>query len=566
MLKNMKIGKRLIMSFVVVTIIASIAGIVSIFTTKTIDTYYSNALIDYGFAQGNIGKTMIALADSRRCVRDIVSYTEEKYISSAKKDLEENVVKYEEYITEVEKSLQNDEEKALFQQANEAMKLYRVKKDEIILLGDTINEEQSKEARIQMVEELDPLYAKVYDAWVNIMNSKTQGGTVLSEKLTTQSHTTIISIIVLAFVAMAFSIFLGLYISKGISMPLKELEKAARGMLEGKLTTKVTYDSQDELGVLAKSMGFVISSINSITVDIDYLLGEMGKGNFQIQSQISEKYVGDFAPILNSMKSIKLNLSNTLSQINRAAEQVSGSSNQVSSAAQSLAEGASEQASSVEELAATISEISDQVNQNAENSRDANKISQQESVDVEDSNRKMELMNKAMSKISEKSNQIGKIIKAIEDIAFQTNILALNAAVEAARAGSAGKGFAVVADEVRNLATKSGEAAKDTAALIQESVAAVEDGIKITNQTAAAMLDVVKHSEKVSDIVETISEASQKQAISLTQVRQGIEQISNVVQTNSATAEESAAASEELYSQAQLLKNLVNSFKLNESL
>jgi len=248
--------------------------------------------------------------------------------------------------------------------------------------------------------------------------------------------------------------------------------------------------------------------------------------------------------------------------MSQSSEQVSSGSEQVSNGAQALAQGATEQASSIEELSATITEIASNVKLNATSAADASIKVNHVSSELDVSNQNMQDMIAAMSKISDSSSQIGKIIKAIEDIAFQTNILALNAAVEAARAGAAGKGFAVVADEVRNLASKSAEAANNTTALIENSIKEVENGTKIADQTATALKKVVLEATAVSNTVTLISQASNEQANSINQITLGVDQISSVVQTNSATAEESAAASEELSGQAQILKSLVGKFKL----
>ena len=238
---------------------------------------------------------------------------------------------------------------------------------------------------------------------------------------------------------------------------------------------------------------------------------------------------------------------------------------QVSSGAQTLSQGATEQASTIEELAATISEISQQINDTAQNAAQASDHMNTVGSEAEESKRRMQKMLGAIGDIKNSADEIGKIIKTIEDIAFQTNILALNAAVEAARAGSAGKGFAVVADEVRNLANKSQEASKSTSVLIENALQAVANGTSIADETAQSLVSVVEGVDGVRETIELISGASNEQAIAISQVTQGIDQVSSVVQTNSATAEESAAASEELSGQAQMLKELVSQFRLAEN-
>ena len=233
----------------------------------------------------------------------------------------------------------------------------------------------------------------------------------------------------------------------------------------------------------------------------------------------------------------------------------------MSNGAQALSQGSTEQASSVERLVVTLNDLSEQVTQTAGKSRDVNNLILETVREVNDSNTKMEAMMGAMTKINNCSSEIEKIIKTIEDIAFQTNILALNAAVEAARAGEAGKGFAVVADEVRSLASKSAEAAKDTNILISNSLTAVTEGNKIAEDTQKSLMTVVTSAQQIESNMVQITEASDMQAEELRQVTLGIDQISSVIQTNSATAQESAAASEELFNQSKLLKRLVNQFR-----
>lgn len=352
---------------------------------------------------------------------------------------------------------------------------------------------------------------------------------------------------------------------RAITTPVKELESVAKRISEGYIENEIAHTGNDELGVLADSFRATCEGLHVVVSDLTYLLDEMAKGNFNIRTKAEEAYKGDFEPLLASIRTMNRNLSDTLTQINEAADQVASGSEQVSSGAQALSQGATEQASSVEELAATINEISDQVQLSAQHAKDASGQVTSAGEELSASNQSMGEMVHAMEEISQKSNEIGKIIKTIEDIAFQTNILALNAAVEAARAGEAGKGFAVVADEVRNLASKSAEAAKNTTLLIEGSIQAVEEGTKIANRTASALAATVESAEQAVQTVEKISLAAEQQAESISEVTQGVDQISSVVQTNSATAEESAAASQELSGQSQLLKGLVSRFRLRDA-
>ena len=561
MLKNMKIGPRLVAAFIIVAIIASTSGIISIFTTTRIDRNYGDALTNFGFAQGDIGKAMLVISDSKRAVRDIVSCTNQKYIDNAKADLAANSEKYNTYATAVEKTLTTADTKALYAKASEAIARYRDKRQEVITMGDTTDPVQSAKAREIMMEELDPIYDEVYNAWSDIMNYKVNYGKTQSDNLTRSSNITVVFNIVLACAAMILAVLFGILISNGISRPIKNCVDRLELLSAGDLHTPVAAsDAKDETGIMLRALKDTTDFINMIISEIDRELGEMARGNLDISSDIDFK--GDFKALMRSIDAIVVSLNDTLGQINQASDQVSSGSDQVSSGAQALSQGATEQASSVEELAATIAEISEQVKKNAQNAQSARNESMQASEEISVSNQQMQEMIDAMSQISSKSNEIGKIIKTIEDIAFQTNILALNAAVEAARAGAAGKGFAVVADEVRNLASKSAEAAKNTTVLIEETVGAVQNGTSIADRTAQSMLAVVDSSNRVTGLVDKISAASSEQAQSIAQVTSGVDQISSVVQTNSATAEESAAASEELSGQASMLKQLVGQFRL----
>lgn len=363
--------------------------------------------------------------------------------------------------------------------------------------------------------------------------------------------------------AILVSVVVALKLADNISKPMKACAERMKQLVEGDLESPVPIvTNRDETGMLAKSTAELVEGLSTIIKDIGYLLNEMANQNLDIRSRHSEAYVGSFQNILLSMRNLKLKLSDTMLQINRSADQVSEVSEQVSMSAQNLSQGSVEQASSVEQLAARINEISNQAKDTASGAIDARGQTHQAGKEISVCNQQMQELMEAMDKIQNSSNEIGKIIKAIEDIAFQTNILALNAAVEAARAGTAGKGFAVVADEVRNLASKSAEASQSTAALIENSTEAVRTGTEIAKHTADTLLEVVSSMESVISSIDKIASVSSEQSEAVTQVTEGITQISGVVQSNSATAEESAASSQELSAEAVGLKQLVEQFTL----
>ena len=380
-----------------------------------------------------------------------------------------------------------------------------------------------------------------------------------------QERNSLISIgVIIAVMVVATILVLGtaFKLVKGIMEPTEEVCKALMGFSEGKLDIPVNYESKNELGDMCNALRSSQDTLSAVIEDICYLLGEMANGNFDVRSRATDKYVGALSAVLESIRKINHNLSDTLAQIDLSAEQVSSGSEQVSTGAQALAQGATEQASAVEELSATINEIATGAKKNAENGETAMRQSQESGNLVLESAKYMEEMVEAMGSISQSSQEIGRIISTIENIAFQTNILALNAAVEAARAGSAGKGFAVVADEVRNLATKSDQAAKATKELIDHSIESVQSGNEIVKKVSDALSKTVEASNLAMGSLKEITKAVEAEAESISQVTEGIDQISSVVQTNSATSEESAAASEELSSQASLMKELMAKFKL----
>lgn len=428
----------------------------------------------------------------------------------------------------------------------------------------TLASENQKAEAADYMEHNNILAIQEAQAELNsLIESGYKKGETLVSGLREKQAMAVFTVILLGGISVAVSVVFGFYITRGITQPVTELEQAARAMARGEFSAvRVAYDSRDELGSLAGDIRSMVKTLTDVLQNETYILNEMAEGNFSVHSEKDEYYIGEFEQLMRSMKKISRGLSELLLQISRSADNVAAGSEQVSSGSQNLAQGTTEQAASVEELTGMMSEISDQAYRNSRDAQEASEKAQMVKENATESSRSMQEMVKAMAEISGKSDEIRKIVKTIEDFSFQTNILALNAAVEAARAGDRGKGFSVVANEVRSLANQSSAASKSTAALIQSSIQAVENGRKIANETDNALAEVVSGIDNVSELLFHITDASSKQFDANRQVTENINLISEVVQTNSATAEECAAASEELASQAQLLKELVSHFKL----
>ena len=377
---------------------------------------------------------------------------------------------------------------------------------------------------------------------------------------------TIASIIIGAVLFIVCDIIIFIFVRKKIVAPLKRIVGFSGEVAEGNLGIRQSldnsydFDSNDEIGLAFSAVDSTVNAIHDYIEEIDNVLTDLS--NCDLTTPIVKEYRGDFISIRDALVKVQGRLIESMGEINDAAGILSNSANEIAASSQALAQGATEQAGSVEELNATVEDIYNNVRANAEHAQQASSKTVQVGKAVNLGNEKVLEMVSAMNEISSTSSEIGKIIKTIEDIAFQTNILALNAAVEAARAGAAGKGFAVVADEVRNLAGKSAEAAKNTTTLIQNSLKVVSEGSEKADETAKVMREVVSEVEAVVSTIANISEANEEQAVALGQIQSGMTQIAQVVHTTSASAEESAATAEELSAQAKLLEQLVANFRM----
>ncbi len=368
-----------------------------------------------------------------------------------------------------------------------------------------------------------------------------------------------VSIIAVLFL----TVLVVIQIRRIIGRPVKELSKAATLIAEGELNQTIRYSSRDELGVLADDFNQVTMRLRDYIKYINEIsdtLREIARGN--LAYELKSEYAGEFAKIKESLEAISVELNITMGQLRASSRDVAAGAAQISDSAVSLSQGSTEQAAEVDALAGHIGKVSDSVQKIAQGAQRASGISKEVGKGLLESNTKMQNMTEVMQKISEKSNAIHKIVKTIDDIAFQTNILALNAAVEAARAGEAGKGFAVVAEEVRTLAGKTADAARETTELLGETIGSMEEGVSAADDTAESMLTAAKLAEEMDSLIGGIADYTAQQATAAEEISHGIDQIAIVVQSNVSTAESSAAASEELSGQANALKELVSRFQL----
>ena len=347
---------------------------------------------------------------------------------------------------------------------------------------------------------------------------------------------------------------------QSILEPLHEIEDVAKELTEGNLHSTLDYHSEDEVGRLAHSMRKSIRILASYVEDIDRAMKQFSEGIFDVQPQVEWK--GDFIGILNSFMSFEKSMSETIKGIQHVSDEVLSGAEQVASSSSDLADGATNQAAVVEELTATVASVSEQVAKNSQSAKEISGRVEQLGNSIFESNGKMREMVDSMNEISVASKEIDKIIATINEIASQTNLLALNASIEAARAGEAGKGFAVVANQVNVLADQSAQAAKESSLLIETSVKAVEKGMVIAGQTAAQLDEVAKTSGTITEEVSNIADTLETQTTEIYQINEGIEQINDVVQTNSATSEECAAASQEMSSEADNLRELIQKFQV----
>ncbi len=556
-LKNMKISQQLLAGFLTVSVISIILAGIGIYGMWNLRNTESGMQMRIN-SMPLISTVMTSMSSVQSATRDaVLNEKDAQLFATDSKAAEKYNQLYKDNDTKLQATLTTAEWK---KKISDARKSYESNFEPQMkqVLADA--KAGNLTAANELLQKTHTTENQIFDVYSNFMDYRIQEAQNSYNSASANSSALFLVLIILSVCGVAVSVLLGIRISHSIGSPLKELKNVAGQFAEGNLTARMNYKSDNEIGSVAKSLNGAFQRIQNVIDEISGLLGDIAKGDYSVKE--IRQYQGSFQPISNATNTILDSLNKIVATVRNSADQVDSSAKQVSEGAQSLAQGATEQASSTEELSASITDISGEVKENTDQINKMADGMRATANEVAANNKRMQQLLASMNDISMSSNEIGKIIKVIDDIAFQTNILALNAAVEAARAGEAGKGFAVVADEVRNLATKSANAAKQTASLIGKSSERVKEGLGLANATGKELAGMAKKVDEISKTIEQIKKASNAQMMSIGQITQGVEQVSTVIQTDSATAEESAAASKELAAQSNLLKKNLNGIKL----
>ncbi len=553
-LKHISIAKKLQISFGYVLLATSIIFLSAIISLSTVIIQFKSF---YTTAYRN-DVTQMEIRKDIQLIGKMVLWsltTDDAAVTSEKLDLADQYA--ESVATNVallEKSFHN---KAIVSELDSAISELKSSRTQLMSLARANKNEEALELFNGTYNDITE---KVQDILIEI---GTISGSTANQEYAIASTVGIICVII-TIIIFAIALFISVKIRRSlvqiIMEPMSQIELAAENLRNGKLDVDITYESEDEFGKLANNLRESCHSLHAIVSDAGRLLTEMSEGNFNVNTDIEDQYVGEFESLILAMRNMNRKLNETLHNINMSSDQVAIGSTQLAESAQTLAEGATEQAGAIEELTATIENINESAATTAKEAKEASAKAKQAESDAEKSQADLIELTNAMQRINETSRMIQNIIGEIEDIASQTNLLSLNASIEAARAGDAGRGFGVVADQIGKLADDSAKSAVNTRELLERSLTEIENGNEITQKTVAVINNILETMKSFAESAAKSSETAISQSDMLAQVEKAIEQISEVVQSNSASAEETSATSEELSAQAETLKNLIGQF------
>lgn len=562
-LNKMKIGERLKNSFTQVIVIFGILSVLIMAVMFYMVKDYEKVLDYHAYPEGDIALVMNESAEVRAATRGIIGYETDELIASMQEQHDEAVANFEQLLEVVRPTMKTEEAIECMEAIDKAWAEYKEIDAKVAELGATTDAGQSIKAQEMMADEAAPKYEALDEALENLMTINSTEGAEERAFLEFILYASYAAIIAAIIVVVVYATKLSRVIAKSIEKPLVELKDRFITFAKGDIDSPLpTVESEDEIAELVEGVSAMSDRIRAIITDSGRLLNEMADGNFAVETECEEEYMGAFNALLTGMTKMNHQIDTTVRGVSEASEQVLTGSANLAESAQALAEGATDQAAAVEEMQATIDELTVGIKSTAEELGTAYNEAKEYAEVAEGSRGDMNVLMDAMARISETSKKIGEIIIQIEDIASQTNLLSLNASIEAARAGEAGKGFAVVADQIRNLAEQSAKSAVDSKALIEAAIHEVSDGNVYAAKASDSLKEVVDGIQMIANSAKKMKEISIEQAGSMEQADVAAERIAEVVQNNSAAAQETSATSEELAAQATALSGMVSVFKL----
>ena len=555
--RDMPIKKRLLISFIIISILSNMAGVVGLIFLQKTSSEYNTALLKYGISQGDIGKLGIEIEKTNTLVRDILFIKDESELKSIKKELVSSLDVIEGDLDLIGNYMVTSEEKDIFNRIRTNLAKYKQTRNQVVIYSLSGRQEDGlKLFRSEGTTIMNQISSDIS----LLLQKKIDNCNELASELIILKSISIVCVIVAIIVSSTLVLVISKNLTKEISEPIDIMRKVAEEIAEGNLDVSVDIESKDEFGMLAFAFSKMINNLKAYISEISVILGNISKGN--LITSTSEEYKGNFIEIKQSLDNIVKSLSDVFTNIKATSGNVNLNCEQVANTAQILSERSVKQSDSVEKLSYYMNEINEQVQSNAQNAKNTNDITISLGNDIEKCNMKMEEMLISMENIESASRDINNIINTINNIASQTELLALNAAIEAARAGDAGKGFAVVADQVRKLSGESANAVTQTSNLIKNCIEAVNGGKKLAEDTAMSLLEIVNNTKKATEFVSEIDSASEEQATSIKQINNDIISILEIIQENSKTAKESACASQDLTTQAETLNKMIQRFKI----